>query len=126
MKILVDCLAEIDTNIGEQRDQARHLAQQANKRLREYNREYYNARHKKLTQYKEGDLVIRDLQTKIGTSSKLKPKYKGPYIVAKTLNKNRYVIKDIPGFNITQKPYNSILSPDKLKMWIKPPIDPQD
>ncbi|KAK2575153.1 hypothetical protein KPH14_012672 [Odynerus spinipes] len=61
-----------------------------------------------------------------GTSKKTKVAYKGPYRVAKVLNNNRYVIQDIPGFNLTPKPYNSILSPDKLKPWIREvvPSDP--
>jgi len=41
-------------------------------------------------------------------------------MITKILNHNRYVVKDIPGFNQTSKPYNSILSADKLKLWIKP------
>lgn len=49
----------------------------------------------------------------------LKPNYKGPYVIDKVLNNNRYVVKDIPGFNITTRPCNAILSPDKLKPWIK-------
>jgi len=40
--------------------------------------------------------------------------------VAKTLNNNRYVITDIPGHNITARPYNSILSPDRLKPFVRP------
>lgn len=52
---------------------------------------------------------------KPGEDKKFKPRYRGPYRVSKILNKNRYVIQDILGFNITNKPYNSILSPDRLK-----------
>ncbi|EFN63477.1 hypothetical protein EAG_00409, partial [Camponotus floridanus] len=52
-----------------------------------------------------------------GEDKKLKSKYKGPYMVAKVLNKNRFVIKDIPGFNISSKPYDSVLSPDRMKLW---------
>ena len=65
--------------------------------------------------------MIRDTATKPGEDKKLKPCYKGPYMVTKTLNNNRYVIQDIPGFNVTSRPYNSILSPDRLKLWIKQP-----
>lgn len=62
LRNFVDCLANIDSNASEQRNQCRETALQANKRLREYNREYYNSKHKKPTQYKEGDLIlIRDL-----------------------------------------------------------------
>jgi len=121
IKNYIDTLIQIDNNPSEQREEARGIAVEASNKLREYNRIYYDKHHKKPTLYKAGDLVlIRDLQAKTGTSKKIKPNYKRPYMIAKVLNKNRYVVKDVPGFNITQKPYNSILSPDKLKPWVKP------
>jgi len=55
-------------------------------------------------------VLIRDTTLKPNENKKLKPNYKGPYIIAKALNKNRYVVKDIPGFNITSKPYNHSFS----------------
>lgn len=58
--------------------------------------------------------MIRDTAVKPGENKKFKPDYKGPYLVAKTLNKNRYVIQDNAGFNIS-RPYNLILSPDRMK-----------
>ncbi|KYN07953.1 hypothetical protein ALC62_01072 [Cyphomyrmex costatus] len=106
-----------------QREIVRDMAVRANEKLREYNRLYYNERHKKPTKYKEGDYVlIRQLQNKPGVNAKFASKYKGPYIIAKVLNNNRFVVKDIPGFNITAKPYDTILSSDKLKPWVKPLI----
>jgi len=35
------------------------------------------------------------------------------------LKKNRFVVTDVPGYNITSKPYNTILSADKIKPWIR-------
>lgn len=97
------------------------LALEASNKIKDYNKEYYDRRHKKPSQYKQGDFVlIRDTIVKPNENKKLKPNYKGPYIIAKTLNKNRYVVKDISGFNITSRPYNSILSPNRNKLWIKP------
>lgn len=60
--------------------------------------------------------MIRDSTLKPGEERKLKPLFRGPFLVAETLNKNRYVITDIPGFNESQRPYNSILSPDRMKL----------
>lgn len=124
---LVDLLAQIDTNIEEERDVCRDTAIIATKELRDYNKIIYDNRHKKPSQYKVGDYVlVRDLQTKPGENRKLKPCYKGPYMVSKVLNKNRFVIKDIPGCNLTSRSMNTILSPDKLKPYVKPIIIPDE
>ncbi|XP_011694049.1 PREDICTED: uncharacterized protein LOC105453626 [Wasmannia auropunctata] len=70
--------------------------------------------------FKAGDFVlVKVLQHKPGSNQKLVPKYKGPYLVKAVLKKNRFVITDIPGFNIKQKPLNTIMSANKLKPWIK-------
>lgn len=86
------------------RNASRDLAIESTKKIKEYNKMYYDEQYKKLFQYKERNYVlIRDSVIKQGEDKKLKPKYKGPYMVTKILNKNRYVIQDIPGFNITAK-----------------------
>jgi len=59
------------------------------------------------------------LTLKSGENAKLKPKYYGPYQIAKVLGNNRYVVRDIPGFNHTQRPFDSILSSDRINSWIK-------
>ncbi|KYM96589.1 hypothetical protein ALC62_12748 [Cyphomyrmex costatus] len=118
-----------DQSIEDLRDQKRDIAYQATDNLRNYNKSYYDKHHKTPSVYKPGDYVlVRDTSNKPEEERKFKTSYKGPYLggnstallVAKALNKNRYVIQDIPGFNVTQKPYNSILSPDRLTFWIKP------
>jgi len=81
---------------------------------------YIDNHSRKPTIYKKGDYVlIRDSRLTVGESAKLKPKYKGPYLVEKSLGNNRYVITDIPGFNLTSRHLNTILSSDKIKYWIK-------
>jgi len=66
---------------------------------------------------KVGDFVgIRATAIKPGESRKFKPDYKDPYIIDKVLSSNRYVIKDIPGHNLSPGLYNSILSPDRIKV----------
>ncbi|RLU18550.1 hypothetical protein DMN91_008907 [Ooceraea biroi] len=111
----------IELNYESERTASRDLAIETMDRVREYNKIQYDLRHKKPSVYKPGDYVlIRSTVVKPGENSKLKPNYKGPYMVSKVLNNNRYVIKDIPGFNITSKPYNTIISPDRMKHWVKP------
>lgn len=114
-------LLNVDQDLQKNRQDSRDSAHKASDTLREYNKEYFDKRHKKSTKYNKGDYVlVRDMRLKPGENSKLKAQYKGPYLVAKSLGNSRYVIKDIPGFNQTSRPMDTILSADKIKPWIKP------
>ncbi|KYQ59431.1 hypothetical protein ALC60_01547 [Trachymyrmex zeteki] len=109
---------EIDFSLEREKD--RELALNVAEKIKSYNKLYYDKHHRKPMSYKPGDLVmIRDVSIKAGECKKLKPDFKGPFRVTKVLDKNRYVVQDIPGSSITSRPYNSILSPDRLKLWIK-------
>ncbi|KYN27626.1 hypothetical protein ALC57_02980 [Trachymyrmex cornetzi] len=126
---LVDYLVKLtkaDLHYTEDREQARQLAIDTTNQLKQYNKVYYDKKHKTPTKYKLGDYVsIRNRGTKASSSGKFKSLFTGPYMISKILDKNRYVVTDIPGFNLTAKPYNSVLSPDRIKYWIKP-IKPQE
>ncbi|KMQ88008.1 retrovirus-like pol polyprotein, partial [Lasius niger] len=88
--------AELDSD--KDRLSSLELAVKATNKIKQYNKIYY--KHKKPSIYKEGDLVlIRDSTLKPGDDKKLKSNYKGPYQVAKVLDKNRFVIKDKSRFN---------------------------
>lgn len=111
-------IAKVEFDLNKIRNDTWDIAQESTRKIKEYNKAYYDETHKKPSRYREGDYVfIRDSIIKQGEDKKLKPNYKGPYRVAKVLNKNKYVIKDIPSFNITAKPYDSILSSDRMKSW---------
>lgn len=57
----------------------------------------YDKRHRAPTQYAENDLVLVErVAPATGDSRKLEPKYRGPYVVKKVLDCDRYVIADIP------------------------------
>lgn len=117
----VNSLAQVDTNFDTDRNSNRDITIEATEKLRKYNKQYYDIKHAKPTKYKTGEYVmIRDLQNKSGQNSKFKSNYKGPYLVSKILNNNRYVITDISGFNVSTRLYNAILSSDKIKPWVKP------
>lgn len=119
LKQLLKQLQNIMDNYDEARVKTRNTAQIVNRTMQEYNKVRYDKRHKKCSIYKAGDLVLlRKLQNKPGENQKLVPKYKGPYQVKTVLNKNRYVIIDVPGYQLTQKPLNTIVSADKIKPWI--------
>lgn len=113
-------MSGIDADLETEKREAREKAVKTIELVRNYNKKYRDSRSKKPSIYKEGEYVlIRDTRVNPGENAKLKPKYKGPYEIAKCLGNNRYVIRDIPGFNITAKLYNSILSSDKIKPWLK-------
>lgn len=84
------------------------------------NKKVYDRSHKKATSYKKGNyVVITNVDTTAGVNKKLIPKFKGPYIVNKVLDADRYVVCDIPGFQVTQIPYNSVVSTDHMKPWMQ-------
>jgi len=61
---------------------------------------------------------IQDSRIKPGENAKLKPKFHRPYRITKALGNSHYVIQDIPGFNYTQTPLDTILSSDRIKPWM--------
>jgi len=72
-------LADIDTALDAERAKARDLAGTATELIRTYNKKYRDDHSKKPSVYSQGDYVmVRDLQSKPGENTKLKPKYKGP------------------------------------------------
>lgn len=65
-----------------------------------------------------GDFVmIRNIDTTIGTNKKFVPKYKGPYCVHKVLPNDRYVVRDIENYQVTQLPYDGIIEASRMRRW---------
>jgi len=69
---------------------------------------------------KVGDYVeIRNIETTTGINKKLVPMFKGPYVVKKALDRDRYVVADIDGFQLIQRPYTGILAPDQMRPYMR-------
>lgn len=84
------------------------------------NEKLYLKRSVKPGQYKEGDfVVIRNVDTTVGTNKKLIPKYRGPYKIHRVLRNDRYVIRDIETCQMSQIPYHGVLEAARLKPWTK-------
>lgn len=84
------------------------------------NEKSYDRTRKKATVYNVNDYVmIANVDTTVGVNKKLIPKFKGPYIVNKVLDHDRYIISDVPGFQVTQVPYTGVVSADRMKCWTK-------
>ncbi|KYQ47205.1 hypothetical protein ALC60_13775 [Trachymyrmex zeteki] len=117
-------IAQIDSDLERQCITNREAAVEATRQLQNYNKQYYDRRHRRPTLYKKDDLVfVKDNRPKPGVNQKLRSKYRGSYMVTKVLDKNRYLVQDILGFNLTTRSYDSVLSPDRLKLWIRPISD---
>lgn len=91
-------------------------------RSQKYQNERSTISNKPAKQYESGDyVVIRNVDTVIGTNKKLIPKYRGPYVVHKRLGHDRYVIKDIDNCQLTQLPYDGVVEANKIRRWLLPP-----
>lgn len=78
----------------------------------------FDAKHRVPTQYREGDLVlIENVAPATGDSRKLEPKYRGPYVVKKTLDCDRYLVGDMEDAPRTQRPFLSVFTTEKMKPW---------
>lgn len=80
--------------------------------------EYYARNHRPHATFSEGDfVVIRNVDTTIGTNKKFIPKFKGPYRIHRKLPNDRYVVKDIEGFQVTQLPYDGVIEASRMRSW---------
>lgn len=99
-------------------NEKRIMAAENIKSERERWKKRFDSKHSNPKLYVEGDLIlIQNEPPATGESRKLEPKYKGPYIIARVLGNDRYLIEDIPGINITNRKFCSVFSSDKLKKW---------
>ncbi|XP_011859081.1 PREDICTED: uncharacterized protein K02A2.6-like [Vollenhovia emeryi] len=117
-----DSLREIiERNVNVERN-LDALREKASRKLNEEQRkgtERYNLRRKAARKYTVGEYVeIRNVETAAGINKKLIPKYKGPYVIKKVLDHDRYVVVDIEGFQLTQRPYMGVLAPDQMCPYI--------
>ena len=85
--------------------------------MQEYNKQQYDRRSKVDTRYYEGDLVSIRTTKQVGERGKLKPKFKGPYVVKKVLDRNRYVISDVDGFQVSNRRFEGIFDPSNMRLY---------
>lgn len=84
-------------------------------RAQEYNEKYVNSKRKAAREYTEGDLVmVKNFDTSGG---KLMPAYRSPYRIVRRLRNDRYVVADIEGCQISQRPYTGTWEAANMKPW---------
>ncbi|XP_011706055.1 PREDICTED: uncharacterized protein LOC105461256, partial [Wasmannia auropunctata] len=118
--IICDSIREVlHADMDRDLEQIRDKAHTSIEKLQLENAKKYNLRRKPARDYKIGDYVeIRNIETTPGINKKLLPKFKGPYIVKKILDHDRYVISDVDGFQVTQRPYTGVVAPDQIRPYI--------
>lgn len=83
-----------------------------------YNKAYFDKKRKQPHAYEEGDYVmIKNFDNSVGAPKKLIPPYKGPYEIVKKMRNDRYVLKDVENFQVTQKPYIGTWEVSNMKPW---------
>lgn len=77
--------------------------------------------HKPAKLFEVGDLVVmKNVDTTVGTNKKFIKKYRGPYVIRKCLGNDRYVITDVENCQVTQMPYNGIVDSTRVMKWLEP------
>jgi len=61
--------------------------------------------------------MIRNIDNTPGVNKKFIPKYRGPYIIKKILDHDRYIVSDIEGFQLSQTPYTGTVNVDQLRRF---------
>lgn len=104
---------ETDIDLEARREKAAQIIDKG----QQYNKQQHDKHCKKNTSYHKDDLVmIRNVKV-VGEAGKLQPKFKGPYRIKEVLNQNRYVVEDIPGFQITNVHFEGIFDPLNMRLY---------
>lgn len=108
-----EVLENTPTNLVFSRDQAKKSID----KMQEYQKRKFDQKEKKGSAYKKGQLVLVKKSRATEGCRKLLPKFCGPFQIVKYLGNDRYVIRDMPGSKRSRKPYEGIVSADKIKIY---------
>lgn len=85
------------------------------------NKSRFDSKHKTPNRYSVADLVmVSNYDTTPGVNKKLLPKYRGPYRVEQVFPNDRYLVKDVDNWQVTQRPYEGIHAPAQMRPWLPP------
>jgi hypothetical protein len=114
IKFTEDLNRDIDLNFD--LANIRENATESIKKNQEYNRNYHDSHTSKCSKYNQNDLVFMRANKIAGENCKLSNKYKGPYIIHKVLDRDRYVVKDLDGYQVSGRNYEGIHGPENLRL----------
>lgn len=118
---LTEHLEEIRANKQANLVKIREKADEAIQLSQKKSVERHSQRVAPAKEFQTGDfVVIRNIDTTIGTNKKLIPKFKGPYVVHKILRNDRYIVKDIENCQLKQIPYEGVIESARMRHWVKP------
>lgn len=104
--------------ISQKFDIKRTNAANAIQKSQENNSKYFIDKNRPPKTFSEGEfIVLRHIDTTAGTNKKFNEKYRGPYVIHKVLQNDRYVIREIENCQITQLPYDGVVEACKIRKW---------
>lgn len=93
-------------------------------RTQNQNKQYFDKKRKEARNYEVGDKVmITNHDVTPGVNKKLIPKFKGPYEVVKKIDNDRYLVRDIEGFQVTSRPFQGFFHPSQMKPYPSYPFE---
>lgn len=63
--------------------------------------------------------MIKNVDVSVGSNKRIIPKFRGPYVKCEILPNDKFVVKDIEGFQHTQIPYEGVIISDNIKHWMR-------
>lgn len=105
-------------NVQDNREQASLKIQ----KHQDYSKKYFDKKHRKPDEYTVGDLVMIKRETvATGSSTKLQPKYRGPYKVIAKLYGDRYRVTDIAPI-ASKRQFTGVFPSDSMKFVEHPDV----
>jgi len=120
-KVVVELKEKLEelNNAPEDRDLeiVRIKAEKCQEKAQAYNKLQYDKKARKPSWYKKGDYVIlKNFDSTTGVSRKLIPKNKGPYVISKVLRNDKFLLKDVEGFQVSRN--QGVWSINNIKHWV--------
>ncbi|GAB0086702.1 Zinc finger, CCHC-type [Sergentomyia squamirostris] len=121
--VLVNCLELVPEENLHNVDEMKELRSKALTQMSEYydrSADKYNQKARHPRKYDVGDIVlIRAVHPATGQSQKTLERFRGPYVIVRVRDGDRYEVSDTESTQITQIPYHAVVPADRLKLWPK-------